>query len=58
MKSLGPREHLFEIFRGLAVEHCPYRRPPGDNRRALREGLTAQKMNGCRWLQPELSYLR
>jgi len=48
------RKQLFKLFRGLAIESCPFANLPEATGGRWGEGLTAEKMKECRWLRPEL----
>jgi len=48
------RQQLFRRFRGLEIKTCPFANLPEPHGRRWREGLTAAKMQDCRWLQPVL----
>jgi bifunctional non-homologous end joining protein LigD len=48
------REALFKRFRGLEVASCPFRNLPESKKGRWGEGLTAEDMGKCRWLQPRL----
>jgi len=48
------RALLFNRFRGLGIEQCPFRNLPEARRGRWREGLTAEDMKECRWLRPRL----
>jgi|SRR5208282_5058149 len=45
---------LFNRFRGLEVERCPFKNLPEARKGRWGEGLTAEDMNKCRWLRPRL----
>ena len=47
------RAKVFERFKGLETETCPFSNLPQRKGR-WGEGLTADKMAECRWLRPEL----
>jgi DNA ligase D-like protein (predicted ligase) len=44
------REKLFQRFRGLEREECPFANLPESGRGRWGQGLTAEKMKECRWL--------
>jgi ATP-dependent DNA ligase len=48
------RQRLFESFRGLERTTCPFRNLPEIKRGRWGDGLTAEDMIMCRWLQPSL----
>jgi bifunctional non-homologous end joining protein LigD len=48
------RDDLFRRFRGLETAECPFLNLPEARSGRWGEGLTAEKMAGCRWLQPVL----
>ena len=48
------REHLFRRFRGLEVAECPFDNLPEARSGRWGQGLTAEKMKECRWLDPVL----
>jgi len=48
------REQLFRKFRGLEISDCPFSNLPEAHAGRWGQGLTAEKMNECRWLKPEL----
>jgi bifunctional non-homologous end joining protein LigD len=48
------REQLFRRFRGLATDVCPFVNLPQTSAGRWGQGLTAEKMEDCRWLKPEL----
>jgi ATP-dependent DNA ligase len=48
------RQRLFESFRGLERAACPFKNLPETKRGRWGEGLTAEDMIMCRWLQPRL----
>lgn len=48
------RERLFERFRGLERATCPFQNLPESKKGRWGEGLTAEDMKECRWLQPRL----
>jgi bifunctional non-homologous end joining protein LigD len=48
------RDELFKRFQGLAREQCPFANLPEPRGGRWGEGLTAEKMKGCRWLKPAL----
>jgi ATP-dependent DNA ligase len=50
----GSREHLYKRFRNLQVPECPFANLPEKRAGRWGLGLTAEKMNECRWLRPEL----
>jgi DNA ligase D-like protein (predicted ligase) len=50
----GSREHLYKRFRNLQISECPFANLPEKRSGRWGLGLTAEKMNECRWLQPEL----
>jgi len=48
------RRHLFENLRSLVISECPFINLPERHRSRWGEGLTADDMKKCIWLQPEL----
>jgi bifunctional non-homologous end joining protein LigD len=48
------RHQLFKRFKGLEAEKCPFDNLPEAKSGRWGEGLTAEKMKTCRWLQPVL----
>ena len=48
------REKLFRQFKDLEIPQCPFANLPAARSGRWGEGLTAQKMNKCRWLKPLL----
>jgi DNA ligase D-like protein (predicted ligase) len=48
------REQLFKWFRGLGTDQCPFANLPEAKSGRWGVGLTAAKMNECRWLKPQL----
>ena len=48
------RRHLFENLRPLVISECPFINLPERHRSRWGEGLTADDMKKCIWLQPEL----
>jgi bifunctional non-homologous end joining protein LigD len=48
------RQALFERFRGLKRATCPFQNLPEGKTGRWGEGLTAEDMKKCRWLQPRL----
>jgi DNA ligase D-like protein (predicted ligase) len=48
------RSRLMDRFRGLGVEKCPFANLPEARRGRWGQGLTAAKMEECRWLKPEV----
>src|SRR5579864_3409833 len=50
----GSREKLFKAFKGLEVKECPFANLPEASAGRWGQGLTADKMNDCRWLTPAL----
>jgi DNA ligase D-like protein (predicted ligase) len=48
------REQLFRQFKGLHVTKCPFANLPEARSGRWGAGLTATKMEECRWLKPEL----
>jgi DNA ligase D-like protein (predicted ligase) len=48
------RRHLFEKLRPLVSSECPFVNLPERHRSRWGEGLTADDMKKCIWLQPEL----
>ena len=50
----GSRLMLFSYFLKLLAEKCPFSNLPDKGKGRWGEGLTAEDMNKCRWLEPEL----
>jgi bifunctional non-homologous end joining protein LigD len=48
------REELLKRFRGLEITECPFANLPEARSGRWGQGLTADKMQGCRWLKPLL----
>jgi ATP-dependent DNA ligase len=48
------RQRVFDQFRGLQVEECPFVNLPERGKGRWGEGLTAADMKLCRWLKPQL----
>jgi bifunctional non-homologous end joining protein LigD len=48
------REQLFDRFRTLEIEYCPFANLPEMKSGRWGAGLTATKMKKCRWLKPVL----
>jgi DNA ligase D-like protein (predicted ligase) len=48
------RQRLFERFAPLEHGSCPFRNLPETKKGRWGEGLTAEDMSKCRWLQPRL----
>jgi DNA ligase D-like protein (predicted ligase) len=48
------REQVFRRFKGLESETCPFANLPEGKGGRWGEGLTAEKMQECRWLKPAL----
>lgn len=48
------REALFKRFRGLERESCPFQNLPESGKGRWGEGMTAEDMSKCRWLDPSL----
>ncbi|MGA2114861.1 MAG: non-homologous end-joining DNA ligase [Bryobacteraceae bacterium] len=48
------REKLWRAFQGLESPECPFANLPEARGGRWGEGLTAEKMNECRWLRPTL----
>jgi len=48
------RQQLFKRFKGLETAKCPFTNLPEASGGRWGEGLTADKMNECRWLTPSL----
>ena len=48
------RQRLFERFRSLEVQDCPFVNLPETRNGRWGEGLTKEKMLECRWLKPVL----
>jgi len=48
------REQLYKRFRGLEVKECPFVNLPEARSGRWGQGLTAEKMAECKWLQPAL----
>jgi bifunctional non-homologous end joining protein LigD len=48
------REALFKRFRGLERGSCPFQNLPESGKGRWDQGLTAEDMSKCRWLEPRL----
>jgi bifunctional non-homologous end joining protein LigD len=48
------RATLFKHFSGLERQSCPFQNLPESGKGRWGEGLTAEDMSKCRWLQPRL----
>ncbi len=48
------RAALFKHFRGLERTNCPFHNLPESRKGRWGEGLTADDMSKCRWLEPQL----
>jgi bifunctional non-homologous end joining protein LigD len=48
------QQQLFKRFKGLEASNCPFTNLPEASGGRWGEGLTADKMNECRWLTPSL----
>jgi bifunctional non-homologous end joining protein LigD len=48
------RETLFKRFRGFERGSCPFQNLPESGKGRWGEGLTAEDMSKCRWLEPRL----
>ena len=48
------RDQLFRRFRGLEIAECPFANLPEARSGRWGQGLTADKMKECRWLNPVL----
>lgn len=48
------RRQLFNRFKGLETDRCPFANLPEKKSGRWGAGLTAKKMVDCRWLKPEL----
>jgi ATP-dependent DNA ligase len=48
------RDELYKRFRGLETANCPFVNLPEARSGRWGEGLTAEKMDECRWLKPVL----
>jgi DNA ligase D-like protein (predicted ligase) len=48
------RETLFKQFKGLETSQCPFANLPEPRGGRWGQGLTAAKMNECKWLKPVL----
>jgi DNA ligase D-like protein (predicted ligase) len=48
------RDAVFKRFRGFETKRCPFANLPETHRGQWGEGLTIDKMAGCRWLKPRL----
>jgi len=49
------RRTVFSNFEGLSIIECPFRNLPESGKGRWGEGLTAEDMNRCRWLKPQLA---
>lgn len=52
--TTASREQLFRKFRGLEISQCPFVNLPEAHPGRWGQGLTAEKMEDCRWLRPQL----
>lgn len=52
--SPASREQLFRRFKGLEIVRCPFANLPEPRGGRWGQGLTAAKMEECRWLRPTL----
>jgi ATP-dependent DNA ligase len=48
------REDLLKRFRGLEITQCPFANLPEARGGRWRQGLTAAKMEECKWIEPVL----
>jgi len=48
------RAELFKKLRPLETAECPFANLPETKKGRWGAGLTAEKMEGCRWLRPQL----
>lgn len=48
------RGELFQLLKGRKVATCPFVNLPEDRRSRFGEAMTAEKMEECRWVRPEL----
>jgi len=48
------RAALFKHFRGVERQGCPFQNLPESGKGRWGEGLTAEVMSKCRWLEPRL----
>ncbi len=48
------RERLFQRFKALEIDECPFANLPETGSGRWGQGLTAAKMKECRWLKPVL----
>jgi DNA ligase D-like protein (predicted ligase) len=48
------RAQLYRRFRSLEISECPFVNLPEQRAGRWGQGLTAEKMKGCRWLKPVL----
>ena len=48
------RAQLYRRFPALEVPECPFANLPERHGGRWEQGLTAEKMKGCRWLKPSL----
>jgi len=48
------REQLYRRFRGFEISECPFVNLPEAHAGRWGQGLTAEKMQECHWLRPEL----
>ena|ERR1700682_1767851 len=53
-QSPASREALFKRLGGLEQASCPFQNLPESKKGRWGEGLTAEDMSKCRWLQPRL----
>ena len=47
-------QQLYRRFRGLGISECPFVNLPEAHAGRWGQGLTAEKMQECHWLRPEL----
>ena len=47
-------QKLFQAFKGMEIRECPFANLPEASGGRWGQGLTADKMNDCRWLTPAL----
>jgi bifunctional non-homologous end joining protein LigD len=52
------RDQLFRRFKGLVLEECPFANLPEARAGRWGEGMTAEKMKECKWLNPAGRALR
>jgi bifunctional non-homologous end joining protein LigD len=54
MASPTSRRTVFSKFEGLSISKCPFRNLPESEKGRWGDGLTAEDMKKCRWLESQL----